>query len=328
MKVFNIILLVLLVAAILLGLFAYQRYVDKRNAFLSSVIEQRALKEKVTQLSKENASLGEQIQKKAKELAEYRDAENVISKLKEAMDLKKKELTLCEERIKSESEAREKTIEGLRAELSSKESSITEMRGKLETAASQIASLKEEAAKTQKEIKELERAIADVRDQKEQLQGEIDRMRSTHDAMVSEFKKEIGNKEVTISQLQEKLSIELVNRVLFRLGEAAITPQGKEILKKVGAALKKVKTKMIRVIGHTDDTPISPEQQFRFPSNWELSTARAAAVVRYFQNTAGLDPKNMEAVGRSFYDPVATNETEEGRSQNRRVSITVAPRLK
>ena len=65
----------------------------------------------------------------------------------------------------------------------------------------------------------------------------------------------------------------------------------------------------------------------KFPSNWELSAARAAAVVRFFQYNSGLDPKNLEAVGRSFYDSVASNETKEGRAQNRRVNIIIGPKL-
>ena len=81
------------------------------------------------------------------------------------------------------------------------------------------------------------------------------------------------------------------------------------------------------VVGHTDNVPITSEYRSKFPTNWELSAARAAQVVRYFQRVNGLDPKNMEAVGRSFYDPVADNDSKEGRAQNRRVNIIIAPRL-
>ena len=84
---------------------------------------------------------------------------------------------------------------------------------------------------------------------------------------------------------------------------------------------------MITVIGHTDNKPIHPDYQFKFPSNWELSSARASAVVRYFQETIGLDPESLEAVGRAFYDPIAPNDTEEGRAQNRRVEIIIAPKI-
>jgi len=81
------------------------------------------------------------------------------------------------------------------------------------------------------------------------------------------------------------------------------------------------------VTGHTDPIPIRPEFMVKFPSNWELSAARAASVVRYFQEKIELDPKEMEAVGRSFYHPEASNDTKEGRAKNRRVEILIAPQM-
>jgi chemotaxis protein MotB len=88
-----------------------------------------------------------------------------------------------------------------------------------------------------------------------------------------------------------------------------------------------VQGEQIRVVGHTDNKAILSEYRNKFPSNWELSAARSAAVVRYFQKEIGLDPKDMEAVGRFFYEPIASNETEEGRAQNRRVNIIIAPKI-
>jgi chemotaxis protein MotB len=152
-------------------------------------------------------------------------------------------------------------------------------------------------------------------------------MKSTYDNLVSDLKKQIDNQEVTIKTFEEKISVTFVDRILFELGKATISPEGEEILRKVGRILKNVKNKQIRVEGHTDNIPIMPASQDKFPSNWELSAARAAAVVRHFQNGIGLDPGNLEAVGHSFYRPVASNETEEGRAQNRRVNIIIAPKI-
>ena len=123
-----------------------------------------------------------------------------------------------------------------------------------------------------------------------------------------------------------KLSITFVDRILFEFGKAAISPEGIGVLAQVGDVLKKVKAKRIQVIGHTDDRPIAPNYRYRYPSNWEPSAARAAAVVRYFQEESGLDPRDMEGVGRSFYDPVASNDTAEGRALNRRVNIIISPK--
>ena len=118
-----------------------------------------------------------------------------------------------------------------------------------------------------------------------------------------------------------------MDRILFDFGKASISPEGEEVLHHVGKILKEVEDRKIRVVGHTDDRPIHPGYRYKFPSNWELSSARASAVIHYFQEELGLDPTRLEAVGRSFYDPVVTNQTPEGRARNRRVEIIIAPEL-
>jgi chemotaxis protein MotB len=149
----------------------------------------------------------------------------------------------------------------------------------------------------------------------------------THDKLVSELKDQVQKQEVTIKESQESLSLNFVDRILFEFGKADLTPEGEKILEKVGEALKNIKGKKIRVTGHTDNVPIHPNYVHKFPSNWELSAARAASVVRYFQEKPGLDPMELEAVGRSFYHPEASNGTKEGRARNRRVEILIAPQL-
>jgi flagellar motor protein MotB len=156
---------------------------------------------------------------------------------------------------------------------------------------------------------------------------QIKQMKSTYDTLVSDLKDQIQKQEVTIKEFQESLSLNFIDRILFEFGKADLTPEGEKILKKVGEALKNIKGKKIRVTGHTDPVPIRPDFMYKFPSNWELSAARAASVVRYFQDKISLDPKEMEAIGRSFYQPEASNDTKEGRARNRRVEIFVAPQM-
>jgi len=94
---------------------------------------------------------------------------------------------------------------------------------------------------------------------------------------------------------------------------------------KVGAALKAIQDKAIRVEGHTDNVPIATSLQDRFASNWELSTARATAVVRYLQDKAGIAPDHLIAAGYGEFRPIAPNTTPEGRTQNRRIEIVLVP---
>jgi len=161
----------------------------------------------------------------------------------------------------------------------------------------------------------------------EMTEGQMKQMKSTYETLVSDLKEQIQKQEVTIKDFQESLSLTFIDRILFEFGKASLTAEGNKVLKKVGDVLKNIKGKKIRVTGHTDNVPIRPDYEYKFPTNWELSAARAATVVRYFQEKVGLDPKDMEAVGRSFYQPIAGNETKEGRAQNRRVEILIAPEM-
>jgi chemotaxis protein MotB len=173
----------------------------------------------------------------------------------------------------------------------------------------------------EKRLLEQDKKVAELSD------AQMKQMKTTHEALVSGLKEQIQKQEVTIKEFQESLSLNFIDRILFEFGKADLTPEGEKILKKVGEALKNIKDKKIRVSGHTDNVTIRPDYVQKFPTNWELSAARGATVVRYFQEKIGLDPRDMEAVGRSFYQPVASNETKEGRAQNRRVEILIAPQM-
>ncbi len=108
----------------------------------------------------------------------------------------------------------------------------------------------------------------------------------------------------------------------FRPGRDELQPAAREFLDPIAEFIR-IHPVEVRISGHTDSLPISTP---RFPSNWELSTARANAVLRYLAEEHEIDPKTISAVGHAHYQPVATNETEEGRRQNRRVEIEVIQR--
>jgi chemotaxis protein MotB len=171
----------------------------------------------------------------------------------------------------------------------------------------------------------LEEEVAKVSREKEE---EIARVRATHDEMLKTMQKEVEQGQVKITQLADRLSLNIVDKILFPSGEDHISEQGKEVLKRVGAVLKQAKDKTIRIEGHTDNVPIAKQLQGRFPSNWELSTARATNVVRFLQDEAGIDANSLEAVGMGEYHPLASNKTQAGRSQNRRIEIILFPRVR
>lgn len=112
--------------------------------------------------------------------------------------------------------------------------------------------------------------------------------------------------------------------ILFASGSAELTPEGVGALAEVTARLRaEYPGREVRVEGSTDDKPIGPNLTAKYPSNWELSAARASMVARHLQWTHSLDGSNMEVVGLSQYHPLTSNATPEGRQQNRRVRIAV-----
>jgi chemotaxis protein MotB len=157
---------------------------------------------------------------------------------------------------------------------------------------------------------------------------EIGRLKATYDTLMADMKAEIDQGQVTITKLADRLSVSMVDRILFPSGEAEITPAGLKVLQRVGNVLKNAENKVIRVEGHTDNVPISDKLADKFPTNWELSTARASNVVRFLEEKVAIDPARLEAVGLSEFHPVASNATAQGRSRNRRIEIALLPDLR
>ena len=111
--------------------------------------------------------------------------------------------------------------------------------------------------------------------------------------------------------------------VLFDTGRTELKPAGKAALKAIAEVIRIMPERQFQVAGHTDNVPIRTE---RFPSNWELSTGRALRVV-HFLIGEGAEPSSLSAAGYSEIDPVASNDTPEGRRRNRRTEITLQPNI-
>ena len=154
---------------------------------------------------------------------------------------------------------------------------------------------------------------------------EIEEVDETYRALIDEMKKEIEEGNIEITNLKGELSVNVLDKILFDSGKTTIKNEGLAVLTRVGDILKNVNDKKIVVEGHTDNVPISPALKPRFPTNWELSAARAVVVVRYLQEKVGVDPALLSASGVSEYHPVADNSTGEGKARNRRIEIILKP---
>jgi chemotaxis protein MotB len=192
---------------------------------------------------------------------------------------------------------------------------IAELRAKLATKEVEVFSL-------QKHMDELSQEKAQAIAEKEKSIAEV---KQTYDSMVGAMQEEVEKGEVTITQLKDKLTLSMVEAILFDSGSSKVKKDGEKVLDRVAEILKKVTDKQIRIEGYTDNVPIRGALSEKFPTNWELSTARATNVVRYLQRD-GIDPQFLGACGYSEYRPIASNRTEEGKAKNRRIEVVLTPK--
>ena len=147
----------------------------------------------------------------------------------------------------------------------------------------------------------------------------------TKKTIQTSLKDQIAAQEVEVIETDNKLKVIFVDKILFDSGSTEINPKGKELLRVLAKSLKENKNQNIVIEGHTDNVSLTAYLMKRFPSNWELSTARASAVAHLFEEEGAIDPQRLSARGYSFYRPVASNDTEKGRRQNRRIEIVLGP---
>jgi chemotaxis protein MotB len=157
--------------------------------------------------------------------------------------------------------------------------------------------------------------------------GELAALKGTYDKLEEKMKDEIAKGDISLSQDGGKLRVGLVDKILFDSGEAQISKRGESVLGRVGAVLATIEDKQIQVSGHTDKTPISGKLIAQFPTNWELSTARATNVVRFLSEKAGVPADRLVASGYGEHHPVASNKSPTGRARNRRIEILLTPTL-
>jgi len=204
---------------------------------------------------------------------------------------------------------------------------------------SQKTDLEKKYAKLQSENMVLEDRNTNLNERIESLSDELKKERTLieeQDQVIQELqytrqkievglKDQIAAQEIRIEEMEGKLKVTFVDKILFDSGSARINPRGRESLSDFAHSFADSNGQQVVVEGHTDNVPVGSALRSRYPSNWELSTARATAVVRFLSEEAGLSPERMSASGYGSYQPVAVNDTEEGRSQNRRIEIILVP---
>ena len=196
---------------------------------------------------------------------------------------------------------------------------VKNLTGEVDTLKKQQDALQAEKAAIEKE--------RDLLSQKAEKAERLERATQTYQDLQKKLEKEIQEGKVQLTEMKNRLTMTMVDKIIFPSGSTDISKDGKLVLDKVVSILKDIKDKRIQVEGHTDNVPIVSGLKKRFPTNWELSTARATEVVRYLQEQGGLDPKQLSATGYSEYQPVAPNDTDDGKHKNRRIEIVLLPLL-
>jgi chemotaxis protein MotB len=148
----------------------------------------------------------------------------------------------------------------------------------------------------------------------------VEQKSSQYEQLNKSLQSQISAGQIELSELKGKMTVKLKDKILFPSGSARIGKEGQEALDAVAAAFKDLKGKNVIVSGYTDDVPIGKASGYK--DNWDLSAARAAAVVRYLESK-GVDPAMLGLAGYSQYRPLASNDSPEGRSQNRRIEIAL-----
>lgn len=155
----------------------------------------------------------------------------------------------------------------------------------------------------------------------EALSEEVATATKSQERLESEMRAALASRDIAISELQGRLTLTILDRILFDSGAAELKPEGMQVLDEIAGILSKFTNRWVQVVGHTDNVPI----RVKYASNWELSAARALAAVRHLTEKAGVDPRRVSAVACGEFQPIADNSTPEGRARNRRIALVVLP---
>lgn len=244
-----------------------------------------------------------------------KDHEAVVEQLKERTAQYEQ---LAQEKADSEA-AMQAEIQTLEERLAALEAREDSLQTRLDEANATISMYESKTGGLQKALRV---TMEDIEALRKQRAAALKRLREYRD-LAKRLASVVESGQLAVKVRNNKMVLEMPNAVLFDSGKTEVKPAGQEALKQVAEALKTVDEREFLVGGHTDNVPIKVSG---FESNWELSTARAVEVLNLLE-TAGVEPQRLAAAGFGEFDPVAPNETEEQRAQNRRTEIILMPKI-
>lgn len=226
------------------------------------------------------------------------------------------------DRLSSELASAKQRIAGLERQLELRDHELAALKGaagEREKLVADLAAAKQRAADLDSELARRDQEMAG-------LKGALDQQKTTlaqaKDDLSKLLQAEVAKGNVTMKQLGDQLTLGLATTLLFDSGEATLKPGGVDVLHRIGGVLNQYPDRTIHVAGHTDNVPIRGALAKKFPTNLELSQARADSA-RQALTDGGMAVEKIEALGHADSRPIASNSTAEGRQKNRRVEIVV-----
>lgn len=238
------------------------------------------------------------------------------------LDTMKQSLGNAQDEINRNQQQIEQTKQALAAaqqQIAQTEQELADARKKVAATQDDVTKLEAKKQALQKELSASQAQLATLRE----IEAETTRRNEIYAQFVNRLKTMIDGGQLTVSIEQGRIVINLPNNVLFKSGSANLNPESTEAITPIAAAMSQFSDRRFQIEGHTDNNPINTA---RFPSNWELSTARALAVVHLLTDL-GVTPENISAAGFGEFHPRASNESDEGRELNRRIEIIMLPNL-
>lgn len=223
--------------------------------------------------------------------------------------------------------------QALRADSTSLANKITQLQGELTVLNGKITSLNnqnsqlgQQTADQQNKLGQSQQTLEQQQKKLQQLQALLSQQKKQSELLknkMAEALKGFNSNDLTVVQKNGKVYVSLSENLLFPSGSAMVNKNGVDALSKLAAVLNLEADVAVNIEGHTDSIPI----RGKYKDNWDLSTARANAIVRILTDNYKVDPVRVIASGHSFYDPIESNSGVEGRAKNRRTEIILSPKL-
>lgn len=217
-------------------------------------------------------------------------------------------------------------IASLQDQIDKQKADIDKLSGQITDLNSQNSQLGQQTSEQQSKLSQSQQDLQRQKQRLEQLQTLLNQQKAASEELkdkMAEALKGFNSNDLSVYQKNGKVYVSLSEKLLFPSGSAVVNPQGVDALSKLAAVLNLNSDVAVDIEGHTDSIPI----RGRYKDNWDLSTARANSIVRILVNNYKVDPTRVISSGHSYYEPVASNATPEGRAKNRRTDIILSPKL-